>query len=264
MPRIKRIQSPTNIYHVMARGNNKNKIFLDEEDKYKYLKIISRKKEKFSFLLYSYALMDNHIHLVINENESTISEIMKSINVSYVMYFNKKYDRVGHLFQGRFKSEVVDSDQYLLSLIRYVHNNPVKANIVKDLNDYLWTSYKYYAEKNKEDYLVDSNRILSMISDNKVNAIKAFIKFSKENNEDIYLDIENAKQIKNKDEAIKYIKERLKEENIAENYLINKPNNIKGTIIHNLIVEIKEKSNLSLREIGEMFKISKSTIQRLT
>jgi len=247
----------------MARGNNKNKIFLDEEDKYKYLKIISRKKEKFNFLLHGYSLMDNHVHLVINENESTISEIMKSINVSYVMYFNKKYDRIGHLFQGRFKSEVVDSDQYLLSLIRYVHNNPVKANIVKDSKDYLWTSYKYYSEINKDHYLVDSDRVLSMISESKVNAIKTFIKFSKENNEDIYLDIENVKPIKNKDEAIYYIKERLKEENLEENYLINKSNNIKGTIIQKLIVEIKEKSNLSLREIGDMFKISKSTIQRL-
>jgi REP element-mobilizing transposase RayT len=85
--------------------------------------------------------MDNHVHLLINEGDDEIGKIMKRINISYSYYFNKKYGRIGHLFQDRFKSEGIDSDAYLLSVVRYIHNNPVKAGLVKNIEEYKWSSY---------------------------------------------------------------------------------------------------------------------------
>lgn len=262
MPRVKRKLSPTHIYHVINRGNNKSNIFLDKADKYIYRDILSKKKEKFGFEIYGYCLMDNHIHLVINEDNSLISDIMKSINISYVGYFNKKYDRVGHLFQGRFKSEIVDSDRYLLTLIRYIHNNPVKARMVNKLEDYLWSSYNSYL-KYKTDYLINTNYILDIISNNKIEAIKSFIKFSNEENDDECLDICKDKEIQNKEQALNYINQLIEKDNIDIKELRNNNKKIKGTMTHKLILDLKQNSSLALKDIGEIFNVSKSTIHRL-
>jgi putative transposase len=127
MSRNQRRLSKTGIYHVMLRGNEKKNVFIDDEDKIKIIEVIENKKREKNFYLYAYCVMDNHIHLVIKEGAESISGIIKRIFVSYAMYFNKKYKRVGHVFQDRFKSEVVESDSYLLGLIKYVHKNPEKG-----------------------------------------------------------------------------------------------------------------------------------------
>ena len=118
MTRLARNQSSTNIYHIILRGNNKQQIFLDDEDYTRFLNIVSGYKERYDFMLLAYCLMGNHIHLLIKANEKPLSTIMKSIVVKFVYFYNVKYQRVGHLFQDRFKSEPVETETYLLQ----VHN----------------------------------------------------------------------------------------------------------------------------------------------
>ncbi len=130
MPRQQRSKSKSGYYHIMIRGNERKNIFLDEQDKSRFVEILNDKKKSVSFYLQAFCLMDNHVHLMISEGVDDIARVMKRITVSYVYYFNKKYKRIGHLFQDRFRSEVVEDDNYVLSLARYIHQNPVKAGIV--------------------------------------------------------------------------------------------------------------------------------------
>jgi len=120
MPRSARVLSETGVYHVMLRGNERKDIFIDDEDKVRFLDMLYAKRERESYYLYSYCLMDNHVHLVLKEANDSISRIMRRITTSYAGYFNRKYKRSGHLFQDRYKSENVESDSYLLTVIRYI------------------------------------------------------------------------------------------------------------------------------------------------
>lgn len=104
--------------------------------------------------------MDNHAHLLVNEGEDEISRIIKRIGTSYVYYFNKKYGRVGHLFQDRFKSEAIEDDSYLLAVVRYIHNNPVKAGIVKNASSYRWSSFNAYIEEGIPQNFIDRDLVL--------------------------------------------------------------------------------------------------------
>ncbi|SHK46794.1 transposase, partial [Paramaledivibacter caminithermalis] len=144
MGREKRKRSITGIYHIMLRGIDGQNIFIDDEDREKFMKALF--KAKGQFLLYGYCLMDNHVHLLIKEDEE-IGTSIKRITVGCVQWHNNKYGRVGHLFQNRYKSEVVESEFYLLVLLRYIHQNPVKAKIVKTISEYKWSSYNNYIDK---------------------------------------------------------------------------------------------------------------------
>ena len=141
MPRKARKLSTTGIYHVILRGINRKTIFHDDEDKevflYKLKRIVGEQ-----FELYCFCLMDNHVHLLVKTDQ--LASRMKSIGVSYVAWYNKKYDRSGHLFQDRFRSEVVEEEMYLLPCLRYIHQNPVKAGLCKFVTEYRWSSCGLY------------------------------------------------------------------------------------------------------------------------
>ncbi|MBE6563266.1 MAG: hypothetical protein E7660_05975 [Ruminococcaceae bacterium] len=128
MPRQARIKSKSGIYHVMLRGINQQQIFEEPEDYYKFLEIVEEYKAVSEFELYAYCLMGNHIHLLIKENKEPIEQIFKRIGGKFVYWYNIKYQRVGHLFQDRFKSEPVETNDYLLTVIRYIHQNPLKES----------------------------------------------------------------------------------------------------------------------------------------
>jgi len=159
LPRKTRIWYPGAIYHVICRGNHQQDIFKDEKDRLTYLSILKKAKEKHRFLLHAYCLMTNHLHLHLETAEVEISQTMKIINLHYVNYFNKKYGLTGHLFQGRFRSELVDKDGYNLEISRYIHLNPVRANMVRKPGDYPWSSFKFYLS-GQEDDLVTKSKIL--------------------------------------------------------------------------------------------------------
>ena len=143
MPRTARETSSTGIYHVILRGINQQNIFEDDEDKTKFLLILREMKEACDFSLYAYALMSNHVHLLIKVGEQPLEHIFKRIGGKYVYWFNKKYQRTGHLFQDRFKSEPVEDDEYLLTVICYIHYNPPRGGLSSDLN-YKYSSFADY------------------------------------------------------------------------------------------------------------------------
>ena len=163
MSRLQREYSPTGCYHIMLRGNERKKIFLEDNDRRRFLDTLLKKKNETKLVVYGYCLMDNHIHLILRDNRNEISTIMKGIATSYAMFFNTKYNRVGHVFQDRFKSEAVGDERYLMAVIRYVHNNPVKAGIVEKPDQYEWSSYGGYVFPGVTG-LVDAHDVLEMIS----------------------------------------------------------------------------------------------------
>ena len=192
MPRYARTLTDKQVYHVMLRGNNREKIFIDEEDKGRIIDTLIEKRKGEAFYLYAYCVMDNHIHLVIKEGQDPLARIVKRIGTSYAYYFNKKYKRIGHVFQDRFRSEVVEDDKYLLALIRYVHQNPLKPGI-GTIEGYLWSSYRDYLNQRKA--LVESEEILSLFSSSRSKALEEFARFNHETVEEIFLDVMEEKEI---------------------------------------------------------------------
>jgi len=180
MARQLRIEFEGAFYHITSRGNLRDRIFFDDKDKEIFLDILKRTKERYGYLLHAYALMDNHYHLLIETPKANISQIMQNINTSYTVYTNRKYQRSGHLFQGRFKGIIVDKDEYLMTLSRYIHLNSVRARIAQVPEDYRWTSYRAYTGDLIKGSLVDTADTLSYFSDKKSEAKKKYKAYVRE------------------------------------------------------------------------------------
>ena len=137
MARKKRMQS-IGFYHIVNRGVERRKIYMDDDDRMQFLDILQDSAEVYDFEIYSYVLMDNHYHLLIKTSALNLSLLMRQINARYSMYFNKKYKRVGPLWQGRFRSWYVYDEQYLKSLVKYIEFNPIKANMTQKISEFSW------------------------------------------------------------------------------------------------------------------------------
>jgi putative transposase len=159
MPRLPRIEYEKALYHITSRGNNKQKIFSDEKDYPTFIKFLEKALKKYSWQCYAYCLIPNHYHLLIETEDANLSVGMKWLNGIYAKYFNGKNDRVGHLFQGRYHSVLVEKESYLLQLHRYIALNPVRAKIVENLNDWKWNSYLELINKSPVK-LISKNAIL--------------------------------------------------------------------------------------------------------
>jgi putative transposase len=143
-------------FHIYSRGNQKQKIFLAKDDFEFYLYQLRRYKKKFSFFLYGYCLMPNHIHLIGEPAEpQNVPKLMQCLQRSYTAYYNKKYGKVGHLWQGRFKMKVVAKDEYLINCIAYIEQNPVRANLVNGPHEYEFSSYQERNCRDKDLKLLD-------------------------------------------------------------------------------------------------------------
>ncbi len=175
MARPLRIEYPGALYHVLGRGNQKQDVFLSDEDRHAYLKRMQRYREELGFLLYAYVLMPNHVHLLIETDQVPLSKIMQRINLTYTQYFNRKYDKVGHVFQGRFKAILCDRDEYLLALIRYIHLNPVRSHLVEGPRQFRWSSHHEYLNGRAE--MTDAEAILKMFSPDLSTARKMYEQF---------------------------------------------------------------------------------------
>lgn len=202
MPRTGRIRSESGVYHIVLRGINRQTIFEDEEDAVKFLETLQKYKETSGYKIYAYCLMGNHVHLLLKEEKEELGIIMRRIGASYVYWYNWKYQRCGHLFQDRYKSEAVEDDRYFLSVLRYIHRNPLKAGIVKDIGAYKWSSYSEYMEKNE---MIDTDFAFKMFDDDREKAIGSFTEFHKIISDDTCLDIDESRRIKDA-EAIDIIK----------------------------------------------------------
>jgi putative transposase len=186
MPRVARKKSATNIYHVMIRGINKQNIFVEDADFKKFINILTAYHVRIEYEIYAYCLLDNHVHLLIKEGNEPLSNTMRRIGTSYVYWYNWQYGRKGHLFQDRYKSEPVENDTYFLTVLRYIHQNPVQAGLSADIEGYQWSSYREYLAESK---LVNVDFTFGLFHENSVEAKAMFIRFNKELNNDKCLEI---------------------------------------------------------------------------
>jgi putative transposase len=139
-----RIIFPGAFYHITSRGNEKKDVFKSRRDREKFLDYLASATERYGAVIHAYCLMNNHYHLILETPAGNLSEIMQHINSAYTTYFNLKRKRAGHLFQGRYKAILVEANEYLVELSRYIHLNPVRAGIVYRPEDYTWSSYRSY------------------------------------------------------------------------------------------------------------------------
>ncbi|MCM8813156.1 MAG: transposase [Candidatus Omnitrophica bacterium] len=162
MARPYRLQAENTFYHIMSRGDDRKAIFRRSGDYQKFLFYCQEVCERFRCQLYAYVLMPNHYHLLLETPQPNLSRIMQYLNTAYTVYYNVKHQRTGHLFQGRYKSIVVEKEKYLLALTRYIHLNPVKSGIVSCAADYRWSSYRYYSQGDS-DRVIDGTAILGVL-----------------------------------------------------------------------------------------------------
>jgi len=171
------------IYHIVSRGNNREWVFRRGEDFEKYLELCERYKERYGFKLYHWVLMSNHIHLIIETSgESSLSKIMQGMNLAYTLWFNRKYSKVGHLWQDRFKSGLIEKDSYLLECGRYIERNPLRAGMVRDPMEYPWSSYKVHA-CGEEDGITDRHGIYELLGTEPPQRQKAYREYVLSNRE---------------------------------------------------------------------------------
>jgi len=163
MARKPRIHVPGGFYHVMLRGNGGADIFFNDDDRFHFYLLLQVGIERFGHRVHAFCLMNNHVHLVIQVGDISLSRIMQNLSFRHTIWVNARQKRVGHLFQGRFKALLVDADSYLLELVRYTHLNPVRAGMVADPNAYAWSSHAAYLGKEALPWL-ETQDVLAQFS----------------------------------------------------------------------------------------------------
>jgi len=253
MPRVPREKSKSGIYHIIMRGINRQIIFNDDEDRHKFIYTLKKYKDICGYYIYAYCLMGNHVHLLLREGTESLGIVMRRICSKYVLWYNKKHDRVGYLFQDRFKSEPVEDSGYYLTVLRYIFQNPIKAGIVTRIEDYPWTNYSHYLEGNN---WTDTDFALDIFDKDRTSAIRKFIDFVNRGNNDECLDLKEIRRLKDS-EAIKLIKDVFKVEQLQDLQSLEKnQRNI-------YLKELKQKHGLSVRQIEKLTGINRGIIQRL-
>jgi len=140
----RRIEFPGALYHVISRGNKKADLFLDEKDYNVFLKKLAELKQESDFTLYCYCLMPNHFHFLLEAGQEPLSKIMQRLLTFYAVYFNARYKKTGHVFEGKYKAIICEKEEYLIKLVQYIHLNPIRAGLAKKVDDYKWSSHPSY------------------------------------------------------------------------------------------------------------------------
>ena len=248
MPRVPRQKSESGVYHIILRGINQQVIFEDEEDYLKFIERLKEYKAVSGYKVFAYCLMSNHIHILIKVEKEDIDLIIKRIAGSYVYWYNWKYYRKGHLFQDRFKSEPVENDAYFLTVLRYIHRNPIKAGIVKEIDKYVFSSYnKYMIEGND---LVDVEFALSILGK------EEFIRFNKEENNDVCLDV-GEQNFRLSDKDAKEVIKKISKCNTATEF-----QELSQELRNKYIAKLKQKG-LSIRQISRLTGVSFAIIRKI-
>ena len=264
MARKPRIHYEGALYHVIIRGNNRAYIFRNRENKEEYKKIVSKYKKRYRFKLYAYCIMDNHAHLLIEVCDIPLSKIMQGIQQVFTQHYNRKNKTTGHVFEQRYKSFLCDKDTYLLSLIRYIHQNPVRSKLTGGLN-YQWSSHQEYIGN---PGLSDVNFPLGLFAQPKNKAKKRYLSFmgemeTKEVESMIEEEIiEVAKNIERhkitKEALIKIIEEvtEIKMDKIKGNTKSKRISDVRKLYIKNL----KKYTDVPNKEIADLLEIGSSTV----
>ncbi len=176
MARKPRLHYPGACYHVILRGNAGQDIFFARQDRARFFFLLQEGVEKYKHRIHAYCLMTNHVHLVIQVGDISLSRIIQNISFRYTRYINRRQKQTGHLFQGRYKALLIDAESFLLELVRYIHNNPVRAGIVKLADNYLWSSHTVYLGDVSVPW-VTTDWILSQFSNDKKRAVDLYRDF---------------------------------------------------------------------------------------
>lgn len=250
MARQSRLKSRTGIYHVMLKGIDDRNIFLEDVDRIQFLKYLEQTRDENNFSLYAYCLMNNHVHIVMRET-SELGNSVKKFTVNYAYYHNKKYERRGHLFNNRYRSEVIETENSLLRVIAYVHNNPINAGITESLN-YMWSSHQEYIKtyRNMKSWLN-----ISFIK-RYYNTLDVYLNKMKYYEEDSFTDY-TYKFSYTDDDLYKFISNNVTTCKVPEIKSLDKKE-------RNLIIkEIKKKTKASNRQISRVLGIGRNIIDRI-
>ncbi|MCR4404247.1 MAG: transposase [Candidatus Acetothermia bacterium] len=177
MARPLRIEFPGAVYHVTSRGNALEEIYRDDADREAFLDVLAQAVERFHWLCHAYCLMGNHYHLLVETLQPTLSRGMRHLNGVYTQWFNRRHQRVGHLFQGRFKAILVEKEAYLLELCRYVVLNPVRAKLVRAANGWPWSSYRATAGLAEPPPFLTTDWVLGQFSEDREEAQRRYRRF---------------------------------------------------------------------------------------
>ena len=248
MPRKAREISRTGVYHVMLRGVNRQEIFEEKADYLFLLWLIKKAKEKYFYEILAYCLMSNHIHLLIKAPETSVSVIIQEIAGAYASWYNTKYDRVGHVFQSRFRSESVITPGSMLRVARYIHRNPLKAGICRKPEDYEYSSYNEYLHSPK---IISKEMIIQHMT------LQEFVKYNNLPNSDTFLEMEEASVPKQTEEQAKeLIKSKTGCDTIARFQSL--PKQLRQEYLQQLRAE-----GISIRQLSRLTGESRGVIQRL-
>ena len=177
MARPLRLEFPGALYHVTSRGNRRESIYQDDNDRQEFLALLGTVRERNNWCIHAYCLMTNHYHLVIETPEANLSEGMRQLNGVYTQRHNHRHNRVGHVFQGRYKAILVQKQSYLLELARYVVLNPVRANLVMNAAQWIWSSYRPTAGKASSPEWLKTDWLLGQFNSNRTKAQQRYIQF---------------------------------------------------------------------------------------
>ncbi len=177
MTRPLRIVYPGAFYHITSRGNEKRAIFSDRRDRERFIGYLESATQRYDATIHAFCLMTNHYHLLLETPSGNLPQIMRHINGAYTTYFNVKQERAGHLFQGRYKAILVDADGYAKNLSRYIHLNPVRGNLVEKPEEYPWSSYRCYIDKQLSPQWLRRNFILAYFGNSESDAQKRYRTF---------------------------------------------------------------------------------------
>ena len=209
MPRKARQVSPTGYYHVVNRGNNKEMIFIRHGDKEFFRHLFAKEFRERGIRLAAYCLMDNHAHFLLGGELTDISDSISRIQTIYAMRYNEARERRGHVFQGRFRSECIDSQRYFLQVLRYIHNNPVKAGMCRECSEYAWHSFGEYlhsagwslpGQENLDRYFTTAS-LRQMVWEIFQTNLREFLHFHRQPETQVHLDMEEEMEAQKKQVA---------------------------------------------------------------
>ncbi len=256
MPRRAREKSKTGIYHIILRGSNKQEIFHDDEDNSKFIDVLKKYKSISEIKLYGWCLMNNHVHILLEQGKEDLSVTMKRIGVSYAYYYNNKYATTGHLFQDRYLSENVEDERYLLAVLHYIHHNPVKAGMVKNAEDWKWSSCQsYYDNKSSNIVMLDYKFILGIFSNNIETAIKSLKGYNQSNSDIECLDYTPKEKISDNDAKEMMLK-------IATLTELTNLKSMPKAERDSIIRRLKENSRISNRQLSRILGVSEILLRR--
>lgn len=249
MARQAREKSQSGIYHVILKGIDARVIFLEDLDRVKFMKQLLKARERGDFGLIAYCLMDNHVHLLIEESKKeSIGKSIQRITIGYVLWHNHKYGRCGHLFQNRFNSESVEQEQYFLTVVRYIHQNPVAAGIVKSPSDYEWSSYRQYiASYHNQISYIDKGRIIGY--------------FDTQDKFEVFMNAVQQKECMEFEVRKRYTDEELRRliyNQFSQVHFIEK---MKNEDRNRLLKDIYRKTGASIRQIGRVLNMGRRIIE---